>query len=66
MCWLMSNIIILSLNPEFIYCDEYGNIIEIVLSETNEQDTNELSEGVSETQKKISFETALTALDTNN
>ena len=36
------------------------DIIEIVLSETNEQDTNELSEGVSETQKKISFETALT------
>jgi len=34
------------------------------LSETNEQDTNEFSEGVSETQKKISFGTALTALNT--
>ena len=53
---------LLSLKPEFIYCDESIPIqdmvndedtIEIVLSETNEQDTNKLSEGVSETQKRF-------------
>ena len=40
------------------------DIIEIVLSENSDQDTNDLSERVSETQKKISFEMALTALNT--
>ena len=42
------------------------NIIEIVLSESNEQDTNDCNNDseVSETPKKISFEAALTALKT--
>jgi hypothetical protein len=42
------------------------DIIEIVLSESNEQDTNDCNSDseVSETPKKISFEAALTALKT--
>ena len=42
------------------------DIIEIVLSESNEQDTNDCNNDseVSETPKKISFEAALTALKT--
>ena len=41
-----------------------NDIIEIVLSESNEQDTNDCNNDseVSETPKKISFEAALTVL----
>ena len=60
---------------EFVCCDKSiaiadmvndDDIIEIVLSESNEQDTNDCNNDseVSETPKKISFEAALTALKT--
>ena len=41
------------------------DIVEIVLSESNEQDVNDCNDNrICETQKKISFEVALTALKT--
>jgi len=41
------------------------DIVEIVLSENNEQDANDCNDNrVCETQKKISFEAVLTALKT--